>query len=199
MQNVKGAVQYGQRLKAAFYPGQVGLGKLCMEELSRPGVDLWNGVGLEASQKIELATADEMGWQYDAFDVADELEDRFPKGCVVDAWCEKRNCWRRGTVEGQKASKTLITWSVRCGLEGDVFQSSRVCDTSVAISEMLGRLRLDLSWSESGSFVRTHSLSQTSASCYLDLDLWSVAGNTNHETCEVCYSKRAASMANMPE
>ena len=147
MENVKEArLEYGQRLKAAVFPGQ--------------------GVG--GLQKVELAAADSMGWQYDEIDVAEELEERFPKGCVVDAWCEERNCWRRGTVEAQKGSSsttceanTLVTWTVRCegeGGEDDVFEASHICDTSVATSEMLHHLGRDLRGSGKSDGLKTHDM-----------------------------------------
>ena len=36
-----------------------------MQELRNDLVNLWDGIGLGGSQKCELATADEMGWDYE--------------------------------------------------------------------------------------------------------------------------------------
>ena len=63
-----------------------------------PTVDLWDGIGLGGSQKAELATADEEGWEYEEVDVATVLLGAFPEGAQVDAWCDAAKVWRRGTV-----------------------------------------------------------------------------------------------------
>eukprot|EP00439_Symbiodinium_sp_Y106_P019642 s3821_g2.t1 len=94
--NVQRAVEQEQRLKAVFFAGQVGRGKVSMKDL--PTVDLWDGIGLGGSQKAELATADEEGWEYEEVDVATVLLGAFPEGAAVDAWCDAAKVWRRGTV-----------------------------------------------------------------------------------------------------
>ena len=60
-----------------------------------PTADLWNGEGCGGSQKCELATADELGWEYDEVDVSYFLRDEFPAGCTVDAW--DGVTWRRAS------------------------------------------------------------------------------------------------------
>ena len=58
---VSEAVSRNQKLKAVFFPGQLGLGKVSMPELSHEMVNLWDGIGLGGSQKCEIATADDTG------------------------------------------------------------------------------------------------------------------------------------------
>ena len=52
------AVEKKQRLKIVYFPGQVGKGKLTMEQLA--DADLWDGTGCGGSQKCEIATVDLM-------------------------------------------------------------------------------------------------------------------------------------------
>ena len=125
LDRVREAVARGQRLKAVFFPKQVGQGKLSMEELSREKVDLWDNVGCGGSQKCELATLDRLQkqegskWDYDEVDVADFLGSEFTAGCPVYAKTkgEGGEEWRRGVLVRQKTRGTIggrVSWLVRC-------------------------------------------------------------------------------------
>ena len=106
----------GQRLKAVFFPGQVGQGKLSMESLSRDTIDLWDNVGCGGSQKCELATLDRLQkqegskWEYEEVDVADFLGSEFTAGCPVYAKTEGkgRDEWRRGVLVMQIRYTVLV-------------------------------------------------------------------------------------------
>ena len=154
LENVQQAVDNKQRLKAVFFPGQVGIGKLSMEMLVQDDVDLWNNIGLGGSQKSELATVDMMRWTYDQVDVGLFLRDKFTKGYQVDAWFEAAQGWRRGTVMNQevekrphpdnKADDYVVRWTVRCDKTGDKFSTYHVCDTSMTVQDMLLHFGQDL-------------------------------------------------------
>ncbi|CAE7246869.1 PUB12 [Symbiodinium sp. CCMP2592] len=123
LEKVREAVGKGQRLKVALPPGQLG-----------------------ATQKMELAKAEEMGWSYEVVDVFDVLEEQFPKGHLVDAWCETTKSWLRATVEKQDAvdieqedgcSDTVVRWTLRRQLSKEIFDSSCICSTSATMKAML--------------------------------------------------------------
>ncbi|CAE7795115.1 unnamed protein product [Symbiodinium sp. CCMP2592] len=138
-ENVQRAVEQKQRLKAVFFAGQVGMGKVDMADL--PMVDLWNGIGLGGSQKAELATADEEGWQYDEVDVSTLLEAAFPKGAEVDAWCDDAKSWRRGRIEKfrkdlSKDGQKQVCWTVRCET-GDAIDTYHVMDAVMSMRRVL--------------------------------------------------------------
>ena len=111
---------------------------------------------LGATQKMELAKAEEMGWSYEEVDVFDVLEEQFPKDHLVDAWCEATKSWRRGTVEKQDvldieqedgSDDAVVRWSLRCQITKQTFASSCICSTSATMKAMLdhfgrGRLRI---------------------------------------------------------
>ncbi|CAE7911298.1 unnamed protein product [Symbiodinium necroappetens] len=144
------AVEKKQRLKAVFFPGQVGYGIPTMEDLSDCEVDLWDGVGCGGSQKSELATANLMqkqhpGWDYEEVDVTAFLKNQFPLGAPVDALHETEadSRWRRGIVVKQmeKVSKTEsgdesteFVWQIKCDDDsGDIFETGHVRHLNVAV------------------------------------------------------------------
>ncbi|CAE7762850.1 unnamed protein product, partial [Symbiodinium pilosum] len=104
LKNVRQAMANGQRLKVVFFPGQIGDGKVSMDELCH--TNLWDGVGLGGSQKCEVATADAEKWDYDSVDVASLLEQEFRPGRRVDAWCDETKSWRMATVLEQQTRVT---------------------------------------------------------------------------------------------
>ncbi|CAE7354175.1 PUB13, partial [Symbiodinium necroappetens] len=122
LEKVQEAVENGQRLKVALPPGRLG-----------------------ATQEMEMAKAKEMGWSYEEVDVFDVLEDQFPRGVLVDAWCEATKSWRRGTVEEQDVVVTeqgdgfdaVVRWTLRCQLTGQIFDSSCVCSTFATMKAQL--------------------------------------------------------------
>ena len=147
----------GQRLKVVFFPGQIGDGKVSMDELCH--TNLWDGVGLGGSQKCEVATADAEKWDYDSVDVASLLEQEFRPGRRVDAWCDETKSWRMATVLEQQTRvteekdkdnpernklNTEVFWKVRCRDTECKFVSRRVCHTSRAFQDMIDRFGLDL-------------------------------------------------------
>ena len=107
-QNWKGkveeAVKLKQRLKAVFFPGEVGQGKVAWEDLSSKNVNLWNDKGCGGSQKCEIAYLDKMwkekgdDWAYDCVDVTHFLKDEFKVGRKVDAFDGQQ--WWKGTLLG---------------------------------------------------------------------------------------------------
>ncbi|CAE7031446.1 unnamed protein product [Symbiodinium sp. CCMP2592] len=144
---VREAVAKGQRLKAVFFPGQVGQGKLSMESLSRDTTDLWDNVGCGGSQKCELATLDRLQklegskWDYDEVDVSDFLGSEFTAGCPVYAKTEGkgRDEWRRGVLVMQKMRDPRddrISWKVRCEKTQETFEASDLRHASVSIEQM---------------------------------------------------------------
>ncbi|CAE7738163.1 PUB2, partial [Symbiodinium necroappetens] len=123
LEKVQEALEYGQRLKVALPPGQLG-----------------------ATQEMEMTKAKEMGWSYEEVDVFDVLEEQFPKGQLVDAWCEATKSWRRGTVEKQDlvdteqqkgSDDTVLRWTLRCQLTRQTFDAFCVCSTAATMKAML--------------------------------------------------------------
>ncbi|CAE7642888.1 unnamed protein product [Symbiodinium sp. CCMP2456] len=138
-ENVQRAVRQKQRLKAVFFAGQVGRGKVSMKDL--PTVDLWDGIGLGGSQKAELATADEEGWEYEEVDVATFLDEAFPEGARVDAWCDAAKVWRQGKVEKLKKEvndkgQEQVSWMVCCET-GEMIDTQYVMDSATSMQEVL--------------------------------------------------------------
>ncbi|CAE7928198.1 ANK1, partial [Symbiodinium necroappetens] len=95
---------------------------------------------------MEMAKAKEMGWNYEEVDVFDVLEEQFPKGQLVDAWCEATKSWRRGTVEKQDlvdteqedgSDDTVVRWTLRCQLTRQTFDAFCVCSTAATMKAML--------------------------------------------------------------
>ena len=169
LENVRVAVDDKKRLKAVFFPGQVGKGKFTMDRISAKDVDLWDNVGLGGSQKCELATVDMMGWSYDQVDVALVLQTEFERGCSVDAWCGEENRWRRGEVILQelvkvprdhcKASDSRVQWQVRCEKTLSEFTAEKVCHTSMTMEAMSQHFGQDLS---------CYCICQVVASCQIE-------------------------------
>ena len=101
---VEEAVKLKQRLKAVFFPGEVGQGKIPWEDLSSKNVNLWNDKGCGGSQKCEIAYLEKMwkekgdDWAYDCVDVTHFLKDEFKVGGTVDAFDEQQ--WWKGTLLG---------------------------------------------------------------------------------------------------
>ncbi|CAE7246880.1 VAC8 [Symbiodinium sp. CCMP2592] len=124
LEKVREAVESGQRLKVALPPGRV-----------------------DATQAMELAKAQEMGWSYEEVDVCDVLEEQFAKGHLVDAWCEATRSWRRGTVEKQDvldveqedgSEDAVVRWTLRCQItKQQTFDSLCVCSTAATMQAML--------------------------------------------------------------
>ncbi|CAE7377564.1 unnamed protein product, partial [Symbiodinium microadriaticum] len=150
------AVEKKQRLKAVFFPRQVGYGVPLMEDLSNCEVDLWDGFGCGGSQKAELATANLMqkqhsGWHYEEVDVTAFLKDEFPPGAQVDALHETEADarWRRGIVVKQtdKVTKaesgeesTEFVWQIKSDDDsGEMFEASQVRHLNVAVEQLLHR------------------------------------------------------------
>ncbi|CAK9009127.1 Uncharacterized protein SCF082_LOCUS10180 [Durusdinium trenchii] len=102
MEQVKQAVQLGQRLQVVFFPGQRGQGKVAWDELSFR--DLWDGVGCGGSQKAEIAYVEAMRkiegdtWDYDEIDVKRFLFQEFHPNCKVFAEDPTDGSWREGTM-----------------------------------------------------------------------------------------------------
>ncbi|CAE7892767.1 unnamed protein product [Symbiodinium sp. KB8] len=147
LDRVREAVARGQRLKAVFFPKQVGQGKLSMEELSREKVDLWDNVGCGGSQKCELATLDRLQkqegskWDYDEVDVADFLGSEFTAGCPVYAKTkgEGGEEWRRGVLVRQKTRGTIggrVSWLVRCEKTQETFETCDLRHASVSVEQI---------------------------------------------------------------
>ena len=122
LEKVRKAVENGQCLKVALPPGRLG-----------------------ATQEMELAKVKEMGWSYEEVDVFDVLDDQFPRGLLVDAWCEATKSWRRGTVEkqdvvdieqGDGPKDAVVRWTLRCQLARQIFDSSCICSTSATMKAM---------------------------------------------------------------
>lgn len=67
--NVELAVSRRQRLVAYFFEGQVGEGLITWPELCKKETNLWDGKGLGASQKAELAFLQKMGYDFEQRDV----------------------------------------------------------------------------------------------------------------------------------
>ncbi|CAE7364389.1 HERC2 [Symbiodinium microadriaticum] len=135
--NVHRAIGQKQRLKAVFFAGQVGRGKVSMKDL--PTENLWDGIGLGGSQKAELATADEEGWDYDEVDVATVLLGAFPEGAQVDAWCDADRMWRRGRVAKFKKDvndkgQEQVSWMVCCET-GETIDTQYVMDAAIDVLE----------------------------------------------------------------
>ncbi|CAE7851444.1 ANK1, partial [Symbiodinium necroappetens] len=123
LEKVQEALEYGQRLKVALPPGQLG-----------------------ATQEMEMAKAKDMGWSYEEVDVFDVLEEQFEKAKLVDAWCEATKSWRRGTVEKQDlvdteqedgSDDTVVRWTLRCQLTRQTFDAFCVCSTAATMKAML--------------------------------------------------------------
>ncbi|CAE7244695.1 unnamed protein product [Symbiodinium sp. CCMP2592] len=150
------AVEKKQRLKAVFFPGQVGSGIPSMEDLSDCEVDLWDGVGCGGSQKSELATAKLMqkqspGWDYEEVDVTAFLKNEFPPGAQVDALHETEadSRWRKGIVVKQTEKVTAtesgdesteFVWQIKCDDDaGEIFQAAQVRHLNVAVEQLLQR------------------------------------------------------------
>eukprot|EP00435_Cladocopium_sp_Y103_P018874 s2105_g4.t1 len=68
--NVELAVSRGQRLVAYFFEEQVGEGLITWPELCKKETNLWDGKGLGASQKAELAFLQKMGYDFEQRDVS---------------------------------------------------------------------------------------------------------------------------------
>ena len=125
------AVAFGQTLKVVFFPGQMGMGKVAWDDLSRLDVDLWDGVGCGGSQKCEIAYLNKMrdqnpgkGWEYKGDDVIIYLKEEFKPGKLVLAW--DRDKWRRGTLlsgpmlqeqQCTKSGKSKMEWIAPCKVE----------------------------------------------------------------------------------
>ena len=106
-----------------------------------PTVDLWDGIGLGGSQKAELATADEEGWEYEEVDVATVLLGAFPEGAQVDAWCDAAKVWRRGRVakfkkEVNEKDQEQVSWTVHCDT-GETIDTQYVMDAAMSMQEVL--------------------------------------------------------------
>ena len=101
---VEEAVKLKQRLKAVFFPGEVGQGKIPWEDLSSKNVNLWNDKGCGGSQKCEIAYLEKMwkekgdDWAYNCVDVTHFLKDEFKVGGKVDAFDGQQ--WWKGTLLG---------------------------------------------------------------------------------------------------
>ncbi|CAK9009130.1 unnamed protein product [Durusdinium trenchii] len=140
MEQVKKAVQLGQRLQVVFFPGQRGQGKVAWDELSFR--DLWDGVGCGGSQKAEIAYVEAMRmmegdtWDYDEIDVKRFLFQEFPPNCKVFAEDPTDgNSWREGTMvltmPDSQSSETLSRvwepkWIVKCDKTNKLFASKHV-------------------------------------------------------------------------
>ncbi|CAE7814116.1 unnamed protein product, partial [Symbiodinium sp. CCMP2456] len=147
LDRVSEAVAKGQRLKAVFFPRQVGQGKLSMEELSHETVDLWDNIGCGGSQKCELATLDSLRkqegskWDYEEVDVGDFLGSEFEAGCPVYAKTLGKGGeeWRRAVLVRQKTRGTIggkISWLVRCETTQETFEASDLRHASVSIEQI---------------------------------------------------------------
>ncbi|CAE7850840.1 unnamed protein product [Symbiodinium necroappetens] len=149
LHRVREAVSKGQKLKAVFFPGQVGEGIPSMDQLRDPGFNPWDGVGCGGSQKAELATLHEEGWSFEGVDVTQFLQESFNPESIVDA-LSPEGSWKRSIVVEQlkplKPDKGLpglpqIHWRVRCH-DGHGFVSSQLRHTTVAVDSfrtLLGR------------------------------------------------------------
>ena len=138
LSKVEQAIAKRQRLKAVFYEGQMGYGKLKMEDL--PTANLWDNFGCGGSQKCELATADFMGWEYDQVDVGEFLAHTFPTGCTVDAL--DGAAWRRCQLLGQVGEHQ---WEVRCSDPEKTFSTHNIRHPDLEVENMLDRIGGDLS------------------------------------------------------
>lgn len=143
LEKVTEAVAQGQRLQVVFFAGQVGAGKVEMQEL--PNEDLWNGTGLGGSQKAEVATLDQKrqtegpDWDYDQIDVADFLRSQFQIGMTVDAWRE--DSWCRGTLvtmpDSFLAKPEETFWQVSSKATGQLFQSQHLRHVTDSVQKLL--------------------------------------------------------------
>eukprot|EP00438_Fugacium_kawagutii_P001779 Skav235958 [mRNA] locus=scaffold592:34814:37549:- [translate_table: standard] len=143
LQKVTEAVAQGQRLQVVFFAGQVGAGKVAMQELAHE--DLWNGTGLGGSQKAEVATLDLKrqtegpDWEYDQIDVADFLRSQFQIGMTVDAWRE--DSWCRGTLvtmpDSFIAKPEEMFWQVSSKATGQLFQSQHLRHVTDSVQKLL--------------------------------------------------------------
>eukprot|EP00435_Cladocopium_sp_Y103_P021402 s3795_g5.t1 len=130
---VEEAVKLKQRLKVVFFPGEVGQGKVCWEDLSSKGVDLWNNIGCGGSQKCEIAHLEKMrkekgdDWAYDCVDATHFLKDEFKVGGKVDAFDGQQ--WWNGTLLG--VPKTVpkdpkdAKWVIQ-SQAGEIFATDRL-------------------------------------------------------------------------
>ncbi|CAE7237278.1 Rai14, partial [Symbiodinium sp. KB8] len=121
--NVRKAVSKKQRLFVAFLPGQVGQGKVAMCDL--PTADLWDEIGLTAKQKVQVAIAEEMGWEYEAIDVADLLRTAFPEGCLADGMDES-GWWRLCKLGQLTFQDEKFSWAASSLDSGQEFKAIRV-------------------------------------------------------------------------
>ena len=147
LDNIQKAVKLGQRLKVAFFAGQVGKGKVSLADI--PHSNLSDGVGLGGSQKGEVATLDELGYEYDQVDVTTLLEDLFLKK-VVDAWHAPdaiSGCWRRGTVVKlvtrncpDGSDEMMVHWKIRCSMTGTSFLSLHLRDPALAMQRLCSHI-----------------------------------------------------------
>ncbi|CAE7436837.1 Rai14, partial [Symbiodinium sp. CCMP2456] len=121
--NVRKAVAKKQRLLVAFLPGQVGEGKVAMCDL--PTSDLWDGIGLSAKQKVQVAIAEEMGWEYEAIDLVDLVRTAFPEGCLADGMDES-GWWRLCKLGQMTFQDEKFSWAASSLNSGQEFKAVRV-------------------------------------------------------------------------
>ena len=130
------AVALGQTLKVVFFPSQVGKGIEAWDDLSLCA-NLWDGVGCEGDQKIQIAYLEEMrkhnpgkGWKYKSVDLINFLKKHFQPGTRVLA--RDGDQWRRGTLLSyptftkQQSTFMTVQCEVECLETEKVFSSERV-------------------------------------------------------------------------
>ena len=148
---MKEAVALEQRLKVVYFPDQVGLGKLTMDELRDPEKDPWDGVGCGGSQKCEIATVEKMkqvegaAWDYDEVDVSNFLLDTFHVEEIVDAW--DGNNWKRGTitqVHGKDSTGSAFRWTVRCDHSAEKIEADHVRHIDNAAQKLVEEMNVNL-------------------------------------------------------
>eukprot|EP00438_Fugacium_kawagutii_P014490 Skav200722 [mRNA] locus=scaffold1362:15824:18340:+ [translate_table: standard] len=142
---VKAAVEDGQRLKVVYFPGEVGKGKVAWHKL--PLANLWDGQGCGGSQKGEIAMLDRMNeqepgekWQYEEVDVCQFLQTQFQVGDTVDAKEEDRFCRVKicKVIPPDKPGDEL-KWEVECVNAGTpkMFQTNCVRRTTDFFQKLL--------------------------------------------------------------
>ena len=168
-ENVEEAVKLKQRLKAVFFPGEVGQGKVAWEDLSSENVNLWDFKGCGGSQKCEIAYLEKMwkekgdDWAYDSVDVTHFLKDEFKVGGEVDAF-DGRQWWNGTLLEVPKTvpkDPTDARWVVQ-SQAGEIFTTHRVRHADsmrqmladVGQEEFLGFVKSRKLWSSSSQTAR---------------------------------------------
>eukprot|EP00438_Fugacium_kawagutii_P001451 Skav211868 [mRNA] locus=scaffold1431:166491:168956:- [translate_table: standard] len=136
LQRVQKAVNLNQRLRAVYFPGEKGQGKVPWNMLAT--ANLWDGIGCGGSQKGELAKLDQLGWQYEDVDVTMFLSDQFKVGETVDALNSADNTFTKAIIthipgEGTPEPK----WMVRCKKTQAEFETSLVRHTTELFDTLL--------------------------------------------------------------